>query len=131
LRHYNEAPRQHCTGTTKRWEARTSRHSPSHNPPKSVRDLSVLLDNKLQMKQHVNKLVSVCYYHLRRLFQLQSSVTQNVMLHLGTSFIMHRQLQLCSHQPSNVNDRTSTVRSEYRSTSCPWFGSQSHTSRQF
>ena len=34
----------------------------------------------------------------------------------------HRQLQLCPHQPSNVNDCTSTACSEYHCSSCAWFG---------
>ena len=34
---------------------------------------------------------------------------------------LHRQLQLCPHQPSNVNDHTSTAcSSEYHCPSCPW-----------
>ena len=32
-----------------------------------VRDLGVLLDSELTMKQHINHVVSVEYYHLRRL----------------------------------------------------------------
>jgi len=30
---------------------------------------------ELQMKRHVNKVVSLCYYHLRRLFQLRNLVS--------------------------------------------------------
>ena len=33
-----------------------------------VRDLGLYLDSELQMKRHVNKVVSLCYYHLRRCF---------------------------------------------------------------
>ena len=43
---------------------------------KSARDLVVFLDRELQMKVHVNKLVSICYYHLRRLFQQRRFVSQ-------------------------------------------------------
>jgi len=32
-----------------------------------VRDLGVLLDSELSMKQHISKVISTCYYHLRRL----------------------------------------------------------------
>ena len=42
------------------------------------------------MKVHVNKLVSICYYHLRRLFQLQSFVSQDVMKHLVTALVLAR-----------------------------------------
>lgn len=57
---------------------------------KSVRDLGVFLDSELQMKVHVNKLVSICYYHLRRLFQLRSVVSQDVMKHLVTALVLAR-----------------------------------------
>ena len=42
----------------------------------------------------------------------------------------HRQLQLCTCQPSSVYNRTATARSEYRSPSRPWSETQSscHTS---
>ena len=53
------------------------------------------------MKQHVNKVVSNCYYHLWRLFQLQSSVTQNVMLHLVTSLVLQR-IDSCNHVLINL-----------------------------
>jgi len=35
-------------------------------PSTTVRDLCVLLDSELSLKQHVNKVVSSCYYHIRR-----------------------------------------------------------------
>jgi len=34
----------------------------------SVRELSAVLDSELPMKQHVNKVASICYYHPRQLF---------------------------------------------------------------
>jgi len=33
----------------------------------SVRDLGVVLDSELTLQRHVNKVTSVCYYHIRRL----------------------------------------------------------------
>jgi len=39
-----------------------------------VHDLGVLLDSVLTMKPHINKLVSTCFYHLRRLRQLKRHV---------------------------------------------------------
>jgi len=36
-------------------------------PTDVVRDLGVLLDSELTMKRHVSKMVSTCFYHLRRL----------------------------------------------------------------
>ena len=34
-------------------------------PSNVVRDLSLLLDNELTMRQHISKIVDVCFYHLR------------------------------------------------------------------
>jgi hypothetical protein len=36
-------------------------------PVSVVRDLGVSLDSELTLKKYVSKVVSVCYYHLRRL----------------------------------------------------------------
>jgi len=38
-----------------------------------VRDLGVLLNSELTMKQHISHIVSVGYYHLRRLRQLRAT----------------------------------------------------------
>jgi len=37
------------------------------SPVSVVRDLGVMLDNELTMKQHLTKVASCCFYHLRRL----------------------------------------------------------------
>ena len=42
------------------------------------------------MKVDVNKLVSICYYHLRRLFELRSVVSHDVMMHLVTALVLAR-----------------------------------------
>jgi len=34
-------------------------------PSTVVRDLGVLLDNELTLKQHISKVASCCYYHIR------------------------------------------------------------------
>ena len=39
--------------------------SESIRPVSVVRDLGVLLDAQLSMKQHINKVTATCYYHLR------------------------------------------------------------------
>jgi len=48
-------------------------------PSTTVCDLGVLLDSELSLKQHVNKVVSSCYYHIRRLRQVSHCVWQDVM----------------------------------------------------
>ena len=55
-----------------------------------VRDLGVLLDSELTMKQHINHVVSVGYYHLRRLSQLRRHITQDAMKQLVFSINLCR-----------------------------------------
>ncbi len=64
-------------------------------PSTTVRDLGVLLDSELSLKQHVNKVVSSCYYHIRRLRQVSHCVGQDVMKQLASSFILSR-LDYCN-----------------------------------
>ena len=47
-----------------------------------VRDLGVLLDSEITVKQHVNWVASTCFFHLRRLRQLKRHVTSDVINHL-------------------------------------------------
>ena len=46
------------------------------------RDLVVLLDSEFTMKQHINRVVSIGYYHIRRLRQLRRPITQYAMKRL-------------------------------------------------
>jgi len=64
-------------------------------PTDVVRDLGVLLDSELTMKRHVNKTVSPCFYHLRRLRQLQRHVDIDTMKQLVSAFIFSR-LDYCN-----------------------------------
>ena len=64
-------------------------------PSTTVRDLGVLLDSELSLKQHVNRVVSSCYYHIRRLRQVSHCVGQDVMKQLASSFILSR-LDYCN-----------------------------------
>jgi hypothetical protein len=64
-------------------------------PVDVVRNLGVLLDSELTMKQHVNKIASVCYFHLRRLRQLRPLLGPDVMKMLVYAFILSR-LDYCN-----------------------------------
>ena len=51
-------------------------------PAAIVRDLGLLLDSELSMKQHVTKVAAICYYHLRRLRQIRRRVGSEVTIWL-------------------------------------------------
>jgi len=55
-----------------------------------VRDLGLHLDSELSMKQHVNKVAAICYYHLRRLRQIRRRVGSEVTIRLVLALIMSR-----------------------------------------
>ena len=59
-------------------------------PARVVRDLGVLLDDELSMKQHITKVASTCFYQLRRLRQLRCLLGQEVTAQLVSAFIMSR-----------------------------------------
>ena len=59
--------------------------------PKTVdRDLDVLLDSELSMKQHIAKVASTCYYQLRRLRQIRHLVGQELTTQLVHAFVLSR-----------------------------------------
>jgi len=60
-----------------------------------VRELGVLLDSEVTMKPHINKLVSTCFYHLRRLKQLKRHVNRDVMK-LVSALILSR-IDYCNY----------------------------------
>jgi len=64
-------------------------------PTDIVRNLGVLLDSELTMKQHVNKAASACFYHLRRLRQLKRHVSHYTLRQLVSAFILNR-LDYCN-----------------------------------
>jgi len=57
----------------------------------TLRDLGVLLDSELSLNQHVNKVVSCCYYHIRRLLQVSHCDGQDwltVLRHISTEKLL-------------------------------------------
>jgi len=55
-----------------------------------VRNLGVLQDSELTMKQHISKVTSICYYHLRRLRQIRNYVSREIMIQLVMSLVISR-----------------------------------------
>ena len=64
-------------------------------PSNYVHDLGVLLDNELTKRQHLNKISSAYFYHLRRLWQLRRLVDRDMMQRLVSTFVISR-LDYCN-----------------------------------
>ena len=60
-----------------------------------ARDLGVMLDGELSMKQHATQVASSCFYHLRRLKQIRRVVGKYVTAQLLSAFILYR-LDYCN-----------------------------------
>jgi len=65
------------------------------DPSAVVRDLGVLLDSELTLRQHVSKVTSSCYYQIRRLRQVSRYVGRENMMRLTSAFILSR-LDYCN-----------------------------------
>jgi len=65
------------------------------NPVEVVRDLGVLLDCELSMKQYIARITSNCFYHLRRLRQIRPVVGKEVTSQLVSVFVLSR-LDYCN-----------------------------------
>jgi len=64
-------------------------------PMNVVRDLGVLLDDQLTMKQHISKITSVAFYHIRRLKKVRSLLGADITANLVSAFILSR-LDYCN-----------------------------------
>jgi hypothetical protein len=64
-------------------------------PVSLVRDLGVYLDDELSMKQHINRVVSSCFFQLRKLRQIRRSAGEEVTKRLVTALVLSR-LDYCN-----------------------------------
>jgi len=55
-----------------------------------VRDLGVYLYSRLNLRAHIGRVVSTCYFHLRRLRHLRHTVSQEVRQRLVSALILSR-----------------------------------------
>ena len=72
-------------------------------PSKQVRDLGVVLDSELTMIPHVNKLISICYFHIRQLRVIRRSLTVDAAHALARSLI-HSRLDYCNSVLAGLPD---------------------------
>ena len=59
-------------------------------PVETVRDLGVTLDCQLNMRAHISKIVSACYYHLRRIQQLRHCLDKDDRQRLVSALVLSR-----------------------------------------
>ena len=70
----------------------------SHNIPfsDSARNLGVILDSKLSMKNHVIKICQTAYFELKRISSIRGSLTEDATKTLVNSYILSR-LDYCNY----------------------------------
>ena len=59
-------------------------------PVDSVRDLGVIVNNKLSMRVHISKISSTCFFHLRRLRKLRPLIDTASAQRFVSAFILSR-----------------------------------------
>jgi len=92
--------RPHCSSTTPPFTHTVIPHRRTLMPIRTVNSV-------LPMKQHVNRVTAICYYHLRRLRQIRRRVGSEVTIWLVLALIVPGWLlQLSTGRPAAVDDRT-------------------------
>ena len=71
-------------------------------PVTVVRDLGVLIDGELSMRQYVTRLSQTCFFHLRRLWSLRRQLGRDVMARLVSALVLSR-LDYCTYRTHSVD----------------------------
>ena len=74
-------------------------------PVTVVRDLGVHLDAELTMKQHISRVVSCCFFQLRRLRQIRRSAGEEVTKRLVIAPVLSR-LDYCNAASAGLPEST-------------------------
>ena len=87
-------------------------------PSTKVRDLGAMLDSDLSLREHMNHVTSVCYYHIRQLRLLRRSLTTDAA-HALVRALVHSRLDYCNGILANapqylINSFQSVLRSAAR-----------------
>ena len=74
-------------------------------PSDVVRDLGVLLDNKLSMTHHISSVAKSCFFHLRRIRQIKGCLNELCLQTLVQALVISR-LDYCNSVLVNLPDST-------------------------
>ena len=74
-------------------------------PSDIVRDLGVLLDNKLSMTHHISSVTKSCFYHLRRIRQIKSCLNEMCLQTLVQALVTSR-FDYCNSVLVNLPEST-------------------------